>query len=86
MQEAERLHDQGRFEESIQVLGDAEKAALSAIARQQPEQAAVIKANPPNAEVSPQAVHGRPICDSRVLSIFICWGNYVPDFEFVGAC
>jgi len=45
------LHDEGRFEDAIQVLADAEKAALEAICQQQPQQFAAIRANPPNSEV-----------------------------------
>ena len=51
-QEARRLHEQGRFVESIEMLAQAEQAALDAIAVQHPEQAAFMRANPANAEVS----------------------------------
>jgi hypothetical protein len=51
-QEAHRLHEQGRFVESIEMLAQAEQAALDAIAVQHPEQAAFMRANPANAEVS----------------------------------
>lgn len=51
-QEAHRLHEQGRFVESIDMLAQAEQALLDAIAVQNPAQAAFMKANPANAEVS----------------------------------
>ena len=45
-------HDEGRFEEALRILADAEKAALDAIAQKHPKQAAALRAEPPNALVS----------------------------------
>ena len=51
-QRAQEYHDDGKYEDALRVLADAEKAALDAISEMQPQQAAAIRANPPNARVS----------------------------------
>ena len=47
---AQQLHDDGLFQESVDVLKEAEKEGLDAMAKTRPEYAAKLKAQPPNAE------------------------------------